>query len=533
MKKRMLNRLGNLVKRLENVPLSFHGFLVTLLCIIFLRNFLETFSDRDNYWTPVSFQAFFIHYPLFYLCVFVVLTIILHLLTREKIEKIAKIMLFFFPLILSAPILDLMLSNGTGYNMSYLFGDLSYLTRQFLTFSWGYAGRGATPGIQIELLAVFVLVGSYVFLKTGRMILTVVGMVVCYFAIFVLGAMPSLVVIICNLTGSALSPVEMFSGEVVLHHFYSFNQKIALVFYLVLLLELGYWFWSYDRRKFWALVKNLRGLRAVHYLGMLGFGMLLGYAGLPHTPALTSLFPLLIFFAAICSVLFAWWFAVGVNDLYDVEADRITNSSRPLVSGIINARESKELNLVFLMLALVAAYLVRYPFLVAILVTIVLSYVYSTPPFRIKRVPFLATFILASSSALICLAGFVLFSDNYSFNGFPLKILLAVLVAFTLAFTVKDLKDLPGDHITGTVTLPFLLGEKNGKIAVGILVVLAYVCVPVVLKSLVLAPVALLFGIPSYVLINRKQFRETPVFVLYLLFLSVAVYYIYHQMQSE
>ncbi|NUM40500.1 MAG: hypothetical protein HUU45_02580 [Leptospiraceae bacterium] len=290
----MLNRLRNVVKRLENIPLSFRGFLVTLLCIIFSRNFLETFSDRDNYWTPVSFQAFFIHYPLFYLCVFVVLTIILQVLTREKIERIAKIMLCFFPLVLSAPVLDLVLSSGEGYNMSYLFGDLTYLARQVITFSWGYSGRGATPGIQIELLAVFALVGSYVFLKTGRMILTVVGMVACYFAIFVLGAMPSLVIIICNLTDSALSPVAMFGGEVVLHHFYSFNQKIALVFYPVLLLVLGYWFWLYDRGKFWALVKNLRGLRTVHYLGMLGLGMFLGYAGLRQTPALTSLFPLLI-----------------------------------------------------------------------------------------------------------------------------------------------------------------------------------------------------------------------------------------------
>lgn len=225
----MLNRLRNVVKRLENIPLSFRGFLVTLLCIIFSRNFLETFSDRDNYWTPVSFQAFFIHYPLFYLCVFVVLTIILQVLTREKIERIAKIMLCFFPLVLSAPVLDLVLSSGEGYNMSYLFGDLTYLARQVITFSWGYSGRGATPGIQIELLAVFALVGSYVFLKTGRMILTVVGMVACYFAIFVLGAMPSLVIIICNLTDSALSPVAMFGGEVVLHHFYSFNQKIFAI----------------------------------------------------------------------------------------------------------------------------------------------------------------------------------------------------------------------------------------------------------------------------------------------------------------
>ncbi|MDZ7305377.1 MAG: UbiA family prenyltransferase [candidate division KSB1 bacterium] len=428
--------------------------------------------------------------------------------------------------------MDLLLSRGQGYNMSYLFGDLAYLTHKFITFSWGYSGRGATPGIQIELIVAFLLVGCYLFLKIHRVLLAMVGVITFYIVVFVLGSLPSLMIILWNLKGAVTAPAEMFSGEVVLNHFYSFNHKMALVFYPILLVELGIWFRLYDRRKFWAIVNNLRGLRIFHYLCMLGIGTLLGYARMRPVELFDSPFPFLILCASVCSVVLAWWFAVGVNDLYDVEADKITNPSRPLVSGIITADEFKVLNLVFLILSLIAAYLVRYPFFVTILLAVALSYVYSAPPFRAKRVPFLATFILALSSALICLAGFVLFSNDYSFSGFPPRILLTILIAFTLAFTVKDIKDLQGDHVTGTATLPSLLGEKKGKRVIGILVLLAYLSVPVVFKSLVLMPFALLFGIPTCLLINRKQMRETPVFVLYFLFLGVTLYYIYHQIQD-
>jgi 4-hydroxybenzoate polyprenyltransferase len=528
----MVKRLKQFVHNLENSRISFMGFLITFFCIVFMRNFLETFSDQDNLWTPVSSLAYFIHYPMFYLCLILALSIIFHSLTKEKIEKTAKIMLFFFPLVLLAPTLDLLLSRGHGYNMSYLFGDLPYLIRKFTTFSWGYSGRGATPGMQIELIVALLLAGCYLFLKTGKVIASIVGVIVSYTAGFVLGSMPSIMALLGNLNGSAKSPQEMFGAEVVLYHFYSFNHKMGLVFYPVLLAELGVWFWLYDRRKFSALVKNLRGLRVFHYLCMLGIGMFIGYSRIQPMAFFDSLFPLFILNLSACAGVLAWLWSVGVNDLYDLDTDKISNHSRPLVTGVINQGEYRALNMVFLLLSLGAAVLVRYPFFVTILLAIGLTYLYSAPPFRLKRIPILSAFILALCSALVCLAGFVLFSDDYSFHGFPPNILLAILCAYTLGLAVIDIKDLNGDRITGTATLPNLLGEKKGKRVVGILAWFAYLSVPLILKCFILMPFALLFGTATFILINRKQMRETPVFVLYFLFLAVTLYFIYPQIQG-
>ena len=528
----MADRLTRFVKNLENARAAFPAWLITFFCTVFLRNFIEAFSDRDNFWTVVSSPAYFIHFPMFYLCIFLALAILLHWLTGEKITRISKIMLLFFPLILLAPILDLFLSRGQGYNMSYLLGDMRYLIHQFITFSGGYSGRGASPGLRIELIVVLVLVGYYLYLKTGKFLRAAIGVITSYVLIFVFGSLPSIISVFWNLKGSVTGPEELFSGGVVMHHFYSFDHKMAMVLYPILLIELGLWHWSYDRQKFLALVKNFRGLRVFHYLCMLGGGLFLGYAVTGFAPLFHSPFSFLIITASLCSVALAWWFAAGVNDLNDLEADRISNPSRPLVSGIINADEYRALILVSLLLSLLAAHLVRYPFFVTILLTTAFSYLYSAPPFRIKKAPFLATFVLALSSVLICLAGFVLFSDDYSFCGFPPRVLLTILVAYTLAFTIKDIKDLKGDRLTGTVTLPTLLGEEKGKRITGILVVLAYLNVPLLLKLLRLAPFAMLLGIPNYYLIKRKRFRETPVFVLYFLFLGVTLYYVYFQLQD-
>jgi len=163
---------------------------------------------------------------------------------------------------------------------------------------------------------------------------------------------------------------------------------------------------------------------------------------------------------------------------------------------------------------------------VAMLLVLGISTLYSAPPFRLKRIPVLASFILALCSALVCLSGYVLFSDDYSFNGFPPRILFAVLVALTLGSPVIDMKDIRGDRIAGSFTLPVLLGEKTGKRVVGFLVMLAYISVPLILECFVLMPFTLVFGSASFFLINRRQMRETPVFALYFLFLGVIVYFI-------
>jgi len=525
-----MNRLKKLIERFEKSHISLKGMLITFLCIIFLRNFLETFSDSDNLWRPAGSLAFFVHYPLFYVCLLLALSILFSRLTKERIERSSQIVLLFFPIVLLAPILDLLISGGQGYNISYLFYDLPRLIRKFIPFFSHYEGQGATPGIQIELIIAFILAGLYLYVKTGKIIRAAIGIIGFYMIVFLLGAIPSLVTILWKVKDSFVSAKELFSGEVVLSHFYSFNHKIALVLFPIFIVELVIWSWCFDRRKCLSVLRNLRGLRVMHYVFMLGLGMILAYFRTTNLNLLDSPFPILIIATSFGSGILAWCYAVGINDKSDLETDHISNPSRPLVSGAITSQEHRVINTIFLISSLVAADLVRYPFFISMVVIIGLSYIYSCPPLRIKRIPILSKFVIATCSAITCLAGFLVFSDDYSFNGFPPVIILTILVTVTLAFNVIDIKDWAGDPITGTKTLPVILGDKKGKRVIGVLVFLSYLCIPLFLKSYALFKITLVFGIISYLLINRKTMQETPIFLLYIVFLVITLCYFYAQM---
>jgi len=469
---------------------------------------------------------------MFYFCLLLSLILILHWLTREKIVKVTKIILFFFPVVLLAPTLDLLLSGGQGYNISYVFGNFSTLIHKFITFSWNYSDQGMTPGIKIELMAAFFLTGCYIWLKTRKVLTVLLGIVAWYIAGFILGALPSLLTILWNIEGVLSESAQMFSAEILLNHFYSFTHKISLILFPILFLELALWYWCYHKQKFKAFLKNIRGFRALHYVCMLGAGVVLGIAYTEPGSFFTTPFPSLILFVSGCSVVFAWWWAVGVNDLHDLNTDKISNQSRPLVTGILQADEVRALNGVLLFLAISGSILIRYQFFVLILLTMGLSYVYSVPPFRMKRIPFLSTFLIAMCSVLVCLAGYLLFSSDYSFYGFPPSIILTILVGVTLAFTVIHIKDINGDRDAGCITLPVLFGDKMGKRITGMLVLSAYLFTPFLLSIYVLIPFSIVFGILSYFLVNRKHMHEGPVFALYYLFLGVTLFFIYIKIQG-
>lgn len=59
----------------------------------------------------------------------------------------------------------------------------------------------------------------------------------------------------------------------------------------------------------------------------------------------------------------------------------------------------------------------------------------------------------------------------------------------------------------------------------GVLTIIAYISIPLILNYYMLIPFALVFGIITYYLINRKKMQEIPVFVLYFIFLGLVLYF--------
>ena len=107
-----------IIEKLENQKITLSGWFISFFAIVFLRIFLETLSTGLDYFQsegslhPVSFVFF--HLPAFFLLGALFFILLLHFLTKEKIEKISKVALFAFLIVLLPPIIDLVASGGQG-----------------------------------------------------------------------------------------------------------------------------------------------------------------------------------------------------------------------------------------------------------------------------------------------------------------------------------------------------------------------------------------------------------------------------------
>ena len=83
--------------------------------------------------------------------------LLVKLITKENVRKIAQVILSCYAIIILPPILDLILSGGKGYYMTYLFpGIHNDLLQRLVTFGGNFSGEGITPGMRIEGLIIFI-----------------------------------------------------------------------------------------------------------------------------------------------------------------------------------------------------------------------------------------------------------------------------------------------------------------------------------------------------------------------------------------
>jgi homogentisate phytyltransferase / homogentisate geranylgeranyltransferase len=204
----------------------------------------------------------------------------------------------------------------------------------------------------------------------------------------------------------------------------------------------------------------------------------------PHTIIGTSLSVFALFTIALATTdssissisiiqLFATWIAcllgniyiVGLNQLYDVEIDRVNKPDLPLASGKLSISQGKWIVGISGVLAIaIAACFGRWLF-VTVAVSLAIGTAYSVPPIRFKRYPLLAAICILTVRG--CIVNLGLFSHfNRVFTGTDsLPPSVWVLTLFILVFTVaiaifKDVPDLEGDRQYQIQTFTLVLGKQ-------------------------------------------------------------------------
>ena len=168
-----------------------------------------------------------------------------------------------------------------------------------------------------------------------------------------------------------------------------------------------------------------------------------------------------------------------INDIYDIDIDRINKPHRPLPSGRISLKSAKLLTWILAISGLLLSLFNWICFIIA-LINALLLYLYAKRFKRDKRIGNLLVAYLTGSVFLFGGAAV----DNI-FITFIL-FLCAMLTTWAREI-VKDFEDVEGDKSRGVISLPIKYGKRSLYLALGLLIL-----------AVILSPLPYLMGIFSF-----------------------------------
>jgi homogentisate phytyltransferase/homogentisate geranylgeranyltransferase len=172
-------------------------------------------------------------------------------------------------------------------------------------------------------------------------------------------------------------------------------------------------------------------------------------------------------------------FIVGINQVADVNIDKINKPDLPIPSGLLSVQQAKIIVYAALCISLgLALFISPYLFGIIALATTI-GWAYSMPPLYLKQHHITAALAIATVRGMLLNAGgFLVF--NYLINGsleMPenMKILTLFIIVFSIVISwFKDLPDIKGDAKYNIKTFAILYSPKVVVITGNLLVGCAY-----------------------------------------------------------
>lgn len=149
----------------------------------------------------------------------------------------------------------------------------------------------------------------------------------------------------------------------------------------------------------------------------------------------------------------------ALNQVTDVEADRISKPYRPIPKGEISVHEAMMASIILYVVAIFLSALIHLVFSAIVLLIAFFTITYSLPP-RFKNLLFINQLWVAIPRGLLgILASWSVFGDPLQ----PLPITIASIAMFFLigGSITKDITDSTADRTTGTKTLVNTFGVKK------------------------------------------------------------------------
>ena len=517
---KIMNKIKEFIRACEESRVSFGLWIATALFIILIRDSIESLVSTRS--LPPINAFHFLHVPVFFLTVLVSIIILLRLFTKEDILKVSKICLFFFAVIIFPVVLDLIVFLITKTNVSYGYIDQNVLKAVTNFFNPIHKIPDVPYSLRIEILLICTFSFLYIYIKTNKIFFSVLGgfLVFCSCALY--GALPGLLINgFIKVVGSLFRVFHpFFSGKEVRG---VVDENVIVIAELILAsFTAGLWFWLYDAKKFKVVLKDFRFNRYFCCFILLSIGVVLYL----YTAKGIDAFIGLRILAVVLALFFAVRFSAVVNDLFDIDCDNVSNRARPLVTGIISKDEYLKVGLVYFIFSLLFSIWVSESCFVLNLLFMGVYFLYSVPPFRLKRFFILSSLVTGIQALLILLMGQLSLVLNEATILLYPPLFWLVFLIFFLGSNIKDLKDIEGDRLCGVYSLPVIFGEERARRIIAFFVFLSYLLFPVFLAEIYwdikLAALSLIFAFFSYFYIRKPHSKEQIIFLLYFLYVFIA-----------
>ena len=205
----------------------------------------------------------------------------------------------------------------------------------------------------------------------------------------------------------------------------------------------------------------------------------------PHTIIGTSLSVLALYLISLATsnsafsglnlepMLIAWTaclcgnvYIVGLNQLTDVEIDRINKPHLPLASGAFSLSQGRWIVGITGFLAIAIAVLSGWWLFATVVISLLLGTIYSLPPIRLKQFPFFAAFCILTVRGIVVNLGIFLHFSQKFIGQEVITSNIWTLTLFILLFTIaiaifKDVPDLEGDKQYNISTFTLILGKST------------------------------------------------------------------------
>lgn len=519
----MKHILPRIIASIENTPLTLASFVTAFFALIFVRLLVENTLGLFNERTFFYFFFEFTHTFLFFLCAFLLLLPLVRFAGSIDFRKAANVLLAGFLIILTPPIIDTIIFRGSGFWSFYEFDGFIGLLKRFFTLFGDTPDIGITYGVRAEVVIVTLALGIYAFLKSRRIGKALLVSLITYTVLFILGTFPAwltlgilafqksfLAINQNDVAALFLAPEHIFARS--LADFRSvLNVKMSIVYGAFAILLTALTLWREYPSYFIALWKNARLPQLIYHAGLLFVGMAMAFF-FTEAPLALDFFHIAGAIVLLAAIESAWLASVIANDLYDTKIDVHTNKARPLIERTVPPELYQTFGILFFITSLIFSGIISFSAILLLLGYQAIAWIYSAPPFRLKRFPIIATVFAAFAGILVLISGFLVVSPENGLSMLPLSLLFFLFAAYALSLPIKDFKDIKGDALDHVYTIPVILGAEKAKLLIGSLLFLFYVASPFVLSAQSLFWPALLFGSLAFWVMQRGTDDETDFF---------------------